>query len=429
MRKRKTGLSVAVLALTALGPWLRWDRGADLPHQALLFSFTEMRAYCFGLELWAQDFYYLVAVLVVAALGLFLMTALYGRVWCGFACPQTVWTDLFVAIERLTEGERYQRIALDKAPWSVAKLTRKALKHLAWLAVSALTGGIFVFYFTDAIQGAGDLLTGRASATLYGFWGGFAGMTYIMAGWGRDQICTYMCPWPRIQGGMLDDQSRLIAYDAGRGEARGHARAGQSFADRGHCVDCGICVQVCPVGIDIRDGAQMECIACGLCADGCDQVMTRFGLPPHLVGWSGGGRLMRPRSMLYAGLIGLTLTVALLGFQHRQTLRLFVLPDRSPSSVHLADGSSRNAYTLRVINQNHLPVTANLTVDGLDGAKVSVVGQAQSSLRIKADGVETYRVLIEQPAELGQSGRNDLHFQIQNADTGQIAQAASLFLK
>ena len=429
MRRRKTLLTAALLSLTALAPWLRWDRGADLPDQAVLFSFTQMRAYCFGLEVWAQEFYLLVGALIVAALGLFLVTAMYGRVWCGFACPQTVWTDIFVAVERLTEGDRNQRIKLDQAPWSLAKAGRKLVKHLAWLTISALTAATFVFYFTDAVQAARDLVTGQASALLYGFWAGFAARTYLMAGWARDQACTYMCPWPRIQGGMLDEETRMIGYDQSRGEPRGPAKTGKTDRQHSHCIDCTLCAQVCPVGIDIRDGMQMECIACGLCADACNGVMKRLDLPLNLVGWSGSRRILRPRTLIYAGLIAATLVITGWGYGHQDQVTLSVLPDRSPSTVRLADGSSRNGYTVHVLNRLHRPVTAALSVSGLDQAQIQIVGQPQPILAAGADRVETFRVLVRQPPQPGQQGANRIIFALQPDGTSSPARSASVFIK
>ena len=429
MRRRKTLLASGLMALTAIGPWLRWDRGPDLPDQALLFSFPQMRAYLFGAELWAQDFYFLVAVLVVAALGLFLATSLYGRIWCGFACPQTVWTDLFVGIERWAEGDSYHRQKLDHGPWTWDKVRRKGIKHLAWLVVSALTGATFTFYFTDAIQATLDVLSGQASTMLYGFFGGFAAMTYLMAGWGREQFCVYMCPWPRIQGGMLDERTKQVGYDRKRGEARGHAKAGRSFEGRGHCVDCGICVQVCPVGIDIRDGAQMDCIACGLCADGCDGVMRHFGLPTGLVGWQGVGQSWRSRPLIYGGLMVLVLLVGVIGYGFRPTLSLTVLPDRSPSAMRLADGSSRDGYTLRVVNQRHHSVNAVLGLSGLEGGQMSVQGQDNPVLAVGPDRVETFRVWVRLPSDQGHDGAQVIKFLLHPDDGTAVIQTKSVFLR
>jgi len=444
-RRLKTGLSGVLLLLTVLAPWLRWERAPGLPDQAILFSFTSMRAYFFGLEIWAQEFYYVTAILIIACLALFLATALYGRVWCGFTCPQTVWTDLFVWIESRVEGDRNSRLKLDRAPWGLEKILRKGIKHGLWLLVSALTGATFCFYFTDAVSGSRDLLSGRASETLYGFWAGFAAMTYILAGWMREQICTYMCPWPRLQGSMLDEHSLIVSYDSERGEDRAHAKAGQSFAGRGHCVDCQICVQVCPVGIDIRKGSQMECISCGLCVDGCNSVMSHFGLPANLIAWKPAGSnangktalLARPRVWIYSGLILLILILSAVAFQGRATLEIAVLPDRSPTFVHLSDGSIRNGYTLRISNQKHQPIGGHLHLEGLKDGTLSVLGQEAegeaASLEVTGDGVETFRIFVRQSAAAvqaqGPAGTNQpVLFAFTDADDQRQASAHSSFI-
>ena len=401
-RRLKTTVSLLLLGLTAVGPWLRWPRPEGLPGQAVLFSFTTMRAYFFGLEIWAQEFYYVTALLVIAGLLLFAVTTLYGRIWCGFACPQTVWTDLFVGIEKWVEGDRNRRLALEKAPWNAAKIGLKVLKHSLWLLVSAITGAIFCFYFTDAVQGSRAMLTGQATEVLYGFWALFAAMTYVMAGWGREQVCTYMCPWPRIQGGMLDEQTLTVSYDPGRGEGRAHAKAGQNFAGRGHCVDCLICVQVCPVGIDIRQGAQMECISCGLCVDGCDGVMRHFGLPPKLIGWKAinsplPSPVLRPRIVVYGALILLTGLLALYGLSRRPALEMAILPDRSPLSVAFADGSVGNGYTVHISNHGGAAVSGELGLDGLPGGHLVVPGGP--NVTVAPDAVATVHLFVRQAAD------------------------------
>lgn len=444
-RSIKTGLTSILLVVTALLPWIRWDRGPDMPSQAILFSFPDMRAYLFDAIIWAQQFYLLTGILIIACLVLFLATALFGRIWCGFACPQTVWTDLFVWIEKLTEGDRNARIRLDKAPWSLNKLARKTAKHVLWLVVSALTGSIFVFYFTDAVKATHDMLTGEASLTIYGFWGGFVGMTYLMAGFTREQMCNYMCPWPRIQGGMLDELSLIVSYDQARGESRAHAKIGQSFDNRGHCVDCSICVQVCPVGIDIRNGPQMDCINCGLCVDGCNSVMERFGLPPNLIGWralsaekpKADGKkathlLLRPRTLIYLGLIVVVSTATLAAATLRSTLDLAVLPDRAPTFVRLSDGSIRDGYTVRVINRAHDAMEATLSVTGLDGLEISVIGDEGEStshhLQVRPDGVDTFRVFVRQKPEAVVLGNHPVMFNVQDQGSSRHAATRGSFI-
>lgn len=440
-RSLKTAILWGCIVMLAVVPWLRWDRGARHPDQAVLFDFVAMRAYFLDTEIWPQEFYFLTGILVVASIGLFLVTALRGRVWCGFACPQTVWTDLFVWIERLVEGDRNARLKLDRAPWSAGKMARKAVKHAAWLAVSLFTGASFLFFFNDAPTAAHHMLTGQAGFVLYGFVLFFALMTYTLAGWAREQVCIYMCPWPRLQGAMLDQDSVIVAYDAKRGEGRGHARQGQSFDGRGHCVDCKLCVHVCPVGIDIRDGMQMECINCGLCADACDSVMPRFGLPQSLIGWRTladtpkptQSWYRRPRLLVYGGLIVATMAGMVVAGGHRDMLDLNVLHDRSPVSVALSDGSTRNDYTVKVINRERTQRRLYFSVAGLDGAQVDVQGLAEGGARALidagADDVTVYRVSVRVPVGHAPAGASPVDFRLVDALTGEVALRPAVFVR
>ena len=267
-------------------PWLRWERGPGVPDQAVLIDMPGRRAYFFWIEIWPQEIYYLTALLILAAFGLFLVTSIGGRVWCGFTCPQTVWTDLFMWVERLIEGDRGARIRLDKAPLNRAKVAKKGLKHGAWLLIAAATGGAWIMYFNDAPTVTRAILTGEASFAVYFFFGLFTATTYLLAGWAREQVCTYMCPWPRFQAALLDEESYVVTYQKWRGEPRGPHRKGQDWQGRGDCIACNQCVAVCPMGIDIRDGLQLECIGCGLCVDACNDVMRRVDRPLDLIALS-----------------------------------------------------------------------------------------------------------------------------------------------
>ncbi|MGE5145636.1 MAG: cytochrome c oxidase accessory protein CcoG, partial [Candidatus Eiseniibacteriota bacterium] len=249
-----------MLAIYYIAPWIRWDRGPGVPDQAILIDMANRRAYFFGIEIWPQEVYYLTGLLILAAIGLFLMTSLAGRVWCGYACPQTVWTDIFMFVERWIEGDRNARIKLDQGPTTAAKVLKKIAKHGTWLIIALLTGGAWILYFDDAPTMLGQLVTGEASTTSYFFIGLFTATTYLLAGWAREQVCTYMCPWPRIQGAMLDEDSLNVSYRAWRGEPRGKHKANAGWEGRGDCIDCRLCIAVCPTGIDIRDGQQLECI-------------------------------------------------------------------------------------------------------------------------------------------------------------------------
>ena len=275
-RTLKWAALILLLGLYYGLPWLRWDRGPDAPGQALLIDMPGRRAYFFMIEIWPQEVYYLTGLLILGAIGLFLVTALAGRVWCGFLCPQTVWTDLFMWVERLIEGDRPARMKLDAAPLSAAKAGKRVAKHAAWLLIAVATGGAWIMYFDDAPTLMKEFFVGESSPAVYGFTALFTATTYVLAGLMREQLCIYMCPWPRFQGAMFDEHSLIVTYADWRGEPRGGARHGQSFEGRGHCVDCSLCVQVCPTGIDIRQGQQMACIGCALCVDACNSIMPRL---------------------------------------------------------------------------------------------------------------------------------------------------------
>jgi cytochrome c oxidase accessory protein FixG len=274
------------LAAYYLVPWLRWDRGPGAPDQAVLVDMTHARLYFFFIEIWPQEVYYLTGLLILGAIGMFMATSLFGRVWCGFTCPQTVWTDLFMLVERWIQGDRNARIKLDAQPWGPAKLARKAATHAAWLGIAAATGGAWIMYFQDAPTVIPQLLTGAASTQTYFFFGLFTATTYVFAGWAREQLCTYMCPWPRFQAAMLDESSLMVSYRTWRGEPRGKAKA----HDAGDCVDCGACFHVCPTGMDIREGTQLSCIGPG--------ASSPSRAPPT---WPPARRLPRPSRLARSG--------------------------------------------------------------------------------------------------------------------------------
>lgn len=266
-RRIKWIVLTVLLAIYWITPWLRWDRGANLPDQGMLIDLPGRRAYFFFFEIWPEEVYVVTGILVLMAVGLFFFTSMVGRVWCGYACPQTVWTDLFMMVERKLEGDRSERIRRDKRGLTFDTLWRKAAKHVIWLLIAFLTGGAFVLYFNDAPTVVTQLVTLEASKNVWFSILFLTGSTYLLAGHAREQVCTYMCPYARFQSAMLDEDSLIVTYRPANGEPRGKYRKGETFDDRGGCIDCNQCVQVCPTGIDIRDGLQMECISCGLCID------------------------------------------------------------------------------------------------------------------------------------------------------------------
>src|SRR4051794_10972832 len=280
-RRIKWGLMAFCLGVYYLLPFVRWNRGLGAPDQAVLVDLPNSRFYFFFIELWPQEVYYFTGLLILAALILFLMNALAGRVWCGYLCPQTVWTDLFFAVERLIEGDRRERMLKDAGPLTLERFTEKLLKHSVWLMIAWWTGGAWGLYFADAPSLVVDLATAKAPMVAYGSIAILTFTTYVLAGHMREQVCLYMCPWPRIQAALIDENALNVTYRYDRGEPRHSVKKAATLRAAGEpagdCIDCNQCVAVCPTGVDIRDGANLGCIQCGLCIDACDAVMTKVG--------------------------------------------------------------------------------------------------------------------------------------------------------
>jgi cytochrome c oxidase accessory protein FixG len=421
-RRFKWIVMLVTLGIYYLVPWIRWDRGPYAPDQAILIDMSSRRFFFFFIEIWPQEFYYVAGLLVMAGFGLFLVTSAVGRAWCGYACPQTVWVDLFLVVERFIEGDRNARMRLDAGPWTWDKVKKRLAKHAIWLVIGAGTGGAWIFYFADAPTLIVSLFTGQAATAAYVTVAILTATTYVFGGFMREQVCTYMCPWPRIQGAMLDENSLVVTYNDWRGEPRTrHAKKAQAQGQAtGDCVDCNACVAVCPMGIDIRDGQQMECITCALCIDACDGVMDKIGLPRGLIAYatldeySGNMNLatqngttavqpsrvrlpdgkfigairhfnwriiFRPRLIIYAVVwtaIGIAMIVHL---SMRERLELNVVHDRNPQYVLESDGSIRNGYTLRLLNMVPAQRKIQLSLVGLEGATMRVAELGKDSGR------------------------------------------------
>jgi cytochrome c oxidase accessory protein FixG len=400
-----------LLAIYYLVPWLRWDRGPNAPDQAILVDMAGRRAYFFWIEIWPQEVYYLAGLLILGAIGLFLVTSVAGRVWCGYTCPQTVWTDLYMQVERWIEGDRNRRMKLDEEPWSLRRLALKAAKHGVWLLIALATGGAWIMYFNDAPTVVREIFTGEASAAVYGFTGLFTATTYLLAGWAREQVCIYMCPWPRFQSAMFDEHTLLVTYADWRGEKRGHAKRGTDFSGRGHCIDCELCVRVCPTGIDIRNGQQLACIGCGLCVDACDSIMDKMGLPRNLISYDSLAdqaalarketppslKLVRPRTAIYASLLVVAGAAMLASLMLRSHLDVTVQADRAPLFVTLANGDIQNGYAVKISNKLREPAQYGVQVSGIDGLSLKIVGREDKPLAVKGDSVGTFRLLLRAP--------------------------------
>ena len=363
-RRLKWALMIVMLAIYYGLPWLRWPRPDGAPQQAVLVDFAHGRFYFFMFDLWPDEVYFITGILVVAAVALFLVTAWVGRLWCGYACPQTVWTDLFLYVERMFEGDRNQRMRLANQPWGPNKILRKSAKHTVWLIIAAATGGAWVFYFHDAPSLWNDFFVGHAPVATYLFFAVLTFTTYTLAGTLREQVCVYMCPWPRIQGAMIDRHSLQVTYRYDRGESRGPHRKGDTWEGRGDCIDCKACVVACPMGIDIRDGNQLECINCALCIDARDEIMEKIERPTGLIAYDSDDAVatrargerpayhfMRPRVLFYGFALTAVCGIMVWGFLQRTPYQIHVARDRNPLFVRLSDGSIRNSYTVKLVNR------------------------------------------------------------------------------
>jgi len=384
-----------LLGMFYLGPWLLWD-----DRQAFLFDLPARKFYLLGLTLWPQDFIYLAWLLMILAYSLFFFTALGGRLWCGFACPQTVWTEAFIWMEQWTEGTRSQRMKLDKAPWSWNKLRRKGSKQFLWITFSLWTGFTFVGYFTPIRELAVEVVNLNVGGWTL-FWGLFYGFaTYGNAGYMREQVCKYMCPYARFQSVMFDKDTLIISYDEKRGEPRGGRKRSVDHKAEGlgDCIDCTLCVQVCPTGIDIRDGLQYECIACAACIDACDSVMDKMNYPRGLVRYTtehalegGKTRVLRPRMFVYATLLAILLTAMVTSLATRTPVILDVLRDRNTLYRELPGDLIENIYTVKLINQSNQARSFRLSVEGVPGLtldgiddEIEVAGGGVLSLPVRA---------------------------------------------
>jgi cytochrome c oxidase accessory protein FixG len=423
---------IAVVALLGIFyglPWLPWDG-----RQAVLFDLPARKFYVFGLVFFPQDFFYLTWLLIIAALSLFFFTALAGRLFCGYACPQTVWTELFVWIERLTEGTRSQRMKLDRGPWNARKIGRKAAKQFLWITLALFTGFTFVGYFTPIRELFGLAMT-ASLGPWQTFWIVFYGFaTYGNAGFMREQVCKYMCPYARFQSAMFDRDTLIITYDPERGEPRGARARGSDHraAGLGDCIDCTMCVQVCPTGIDIRKGLQYECIACAACIDACDQIMDRMQYPRGLIRYSTQaalegkpGRVLRPRTLIYGALLMGLIAAFMVSIARRDLIELDVLRDRNAIYRELPDGSVENVYTLRIINKDTVAHEIRI---GLAGASGLTLDTDRTTYTVGAGEVSSVPARIRVAADAA-AGPRSIEVVVESIDDGSLrASTATRFI-
>lgn len=402
--------------------WVPWNG-----RQAVLLDVVERKFYIFGWIFWPQDVFFLAILLIISAYSLFFFTAVAGRLWCGYACPQTVYTEIFTWIEEKIEGNRSQRMKLDQSPMSAGKFATKAAKFGAWGALALWTGFTLVGYFTPIHE-----LVSEAATFSFGPWELFwiffyGGFTYLFAGVMREQVCKYMCPYARFQGVMFDPDTLVITYDPERGEPRGARRKGvdPKSVSKGDCVDCGICVQVCPTGIDIRNGMQYECIGCAACIDACDQVMEKMNYPKGLIRYTTEnamkrhwgrkeivGHVMRPRILIYAGVLAVICVAFMWGLATRSTLRVDIIKDRSTLSREIEGGLIANVYNLQVMNMTEKSRRFTLTASGLDGIQVTPA----KAFEVDAAGLKSVTVEVAAPPESGKPGSNTVYIEVKAQD-------------
>ena len=489
-RNLKWAIMIVTLGIYYVTPWLRWDRGPNLPDQAVLVDLANRRFFFFWIEIWPHEFYFVAGLLIMAGLGLFLFTSALGRVWCGYTCPQTVWTDLFIAVERWVEGDRNNQLRLHRQEKMDAhKLRLRLTKWTLWLLIAVATGGAWVFYFTDAPTLARDLVTLDAHPAAYTTIAILTATTFAFGGFAREQICIYACPWPRIQGAMMDEDTITVGYRDWRGEPRGKgkrrrepkreqaeqavpfagveegpggavypatpipgrdgrlsgARPLEADAEPGDCIDCMACVNVCPMGIDIRDGQQLECITCALCIDACDEIMDRIGKPRGLIDYLAlsdeprerAGQppkpvwkhILRPRTILYTtlwSLVGVGLVVALFV---RPDISMTVAPVRNPVNVTLSDGTIRNTYDVRLRNKHGEERRFEVSLTGPNELRVSVEGTPYTSFLVPADTTQLTRIYVTAPpgSDAAESHRTDFRFWVEDLQSAERVYGDSTF--
>ncbi|CAA7611492.1 Protein RdxB [Candidatus Terasakiella magnetica] len=443
-RSAKWWVAVVLLAFWHLAPFLRWDRGPGAPNQAILADMAGRRGYFFFLEIWPQEVYYLTGLLFIAAISLFLMSSLAGRVWCGFLCWQTVYTDLFMLVERVVVGDRAKRMAMDRQKWNGDKIVKKTVVNLIWLVISAACGIAFTLFFGDAPTMLRDILTLEESVGTYSAIAIVGGFCFMLAGYAREQVCLYMCPYSRFQSAMFDEHSLIVGYEEHRGEPRQPFRKGSTFENRGHCIDCKMCVNACPTGIDIRDGIQMGCIGCALCIDACDSMMDKYNLPRGLIRWdsianqaarAAGGqgklRLVRTRTVIYVVILTLVGGLMVGSLASRKTTELSVQHERAPLFVQLSNGSIRNGYVLKISNMIREERSYALEVSGIDDVTFSVVGGpsnvTKTDLVIPADSVGAYNVFVTAPPAKLQGKRTALAFTLTEKSGERPTRVESMF--
>lgn len=415
---------IALLGFYYIAPWVTWNS-----RQAILLDLPARQFHLFGITFWPQDFVYLTLLLVICAVGLFLFTAIAGRLWCGYACPQTVWTETFIWIEEFVEGNRNQRMKLDKKPWGLEKLFKKTSKHTLWVIFALFTGYTFVGYFSP-IRELWDGILNLSLGPWEWFWIGLYSLaTYGNAGRLREQVCLHMCPYARFQSAMFDKDTLIISYDEKRGESRGKRKKNSDYQSKGlgDCIDCKQCAHVCPTGIDIRDGLQYECIACAACIDVCDNVMDQMGYEKGLIQYTtehsekgSETKIFRPRTLLYITLFVGLITTFLLLIATRSPLNVNVIRDRNNLFTETFDGSIENTYQIKILNMSQQTNQYSLSVEGYEQSEI----KGDTTFTIEAGDVLTLPLRVKIPGNLLESRSNDIYFKITTKNESQDSHIA-----
>lgn len=441
-RRLKWWIMALTLGIYYLTPWIRWDRGPNLPDQAVLVDMAHRRFYFFWIEIWPHEFYFVAGLLIMAGLGLFLFTSALGRVWCGYTCPQTVWTDLFILVERWIEGDRNARVRLHRSKWNAQKWRLRLTKWTVWLLIGMATGGAWVFYFTDAPTLTRDLIHFTAHPVAYGTIAVLTATTFVFGGFMREQVCNYMCPWPRIQAAMMDPDTLTVAYRDWRGEPRGKKRD----PNTGDCIDCMACVNVCPAGIDIREGQQMECITCALCIDACDDVMGKIGKPRGLIDYMAltdepaeraghaakpaWRHVLRPRTLIYTTIWAAMGVGLVYGLFIRSDIELTVAAVRNPTYVIQSDGAIRNIYDVRLRNKLGDDAAFQLSLTSDDILRIELQGRdGMNTVPVPADTTILQRVYVTAGPKDPAASRDvtDLRLWVEDLGTGERTSQATTF--
>lgn len=443
-RTIKNYATIGLLLVYFLGSWIPWSRGVGAPNQAILMDLPNRRAYLFGIEIWPQEIYYITGILIIAALGLFFFTSLFGRLWCGYTCPHTVFTEIFVKIEKFFQGDRNARIRLDASPNSAEKFRKKAATHLCWALVAFSFAFGWICYFYGAKQLTIDLLSFQVSPNATLWLMGLTFSTYLFAGYIRQRVCVYMCPYGRFQSAMLDNDTMIVSYHAWRGEPRGAYNP--QDGNLGDCIDCGKCVVVCPMGIDIRNGLQLPCISCGLCIDACNSVMKKLGRPEDLISYESingeqylqrGEKVKRnylnAKTVIFASVFFIVCSTMLYALLHKPTILLYLEKDKGAIFTLTPDGDVRNTYILKIFNQSLKTRVFDISLKYLPNGKFM--------LQDKSDYVKSFAVTLAPEEELSNKlfikipnldvKVHDISFQImvEERQSGEIVKKSNVFLK